>query len=112
MLWTDPLFDACVKHFAQDSTQIGDRILVISGEHAGIIGCIERIHDNVVDIVTQSPEEHSGLVIGIALRGLMPHFLAGDHVKDRWSDCIGIVVAVGNSDKKVTFLSKETNKEV
>ncbi len=112
MLWTDPLFNACVKRFAQDSTQVGDRILVVSGEHAGIIGRIESIHDNLADVVTQSPEEHLGLVICIALRELIPHFLVGDHVKDHWSDCVGIVFVVDNNDKKVTFLSKETNKEV
>ena len=112
MLRTNPLFDACIKRFTQDSTQVGDRILVVSGEHAGIIGCIERIHDNVADVITQSPEEHSGLVIGITLRDLLPHFLAGDHVKDRWSGRFGIVVAVDDDDKRVTFLSKETNEEV
>ena len=112
MLRTDPLFDACVKHFAQDSTQVGDRILVVSGEHAGIIGLIERIHDNVADVVTQSPEEHSGLVIGVVLRDLIPHFLPGDHVKERWSDRVGIVVAVDDNVKKLTFLSKGANEEV
>jgi len=39
-------------------------------------------------------------------------FFVGDHVKDRLSDRIGIVFVVDNNDKKVTFLSKETNKEV
>ena len=112
MLRTEPLFDACVKRFAQDSTQVGDRILVVSGEHGGIIGRIERIYDNIADVVTQSPEEHSGLVISIVLRNLMPHFLAGDHVKDRSSDRVGIVVAVDDNDKKLTFLSKETGEEV
>ena len=112
VLRTDPLFDVCLKRFAQDSTQVGDRILVISGEHAGIIGRVERICNNVADVVTQSPEEHSGLVISIVLRDLLPHFLAGDHVRDRWTDCVGIVVAVDNNDKKLTFLSKETNEEV
>jgi transcription elongation factor SPT5 len=112
ILQTEPLFDSCVKRFAQDSIQVGDRILVVSEEHAGIIGRIERIHDHVADIVTQSPEEHSGLVISIVLRDLIPHFLAGDHVKDRWSNRVGIVVAVDNNDKKLTFMSKETNEEV
>jgi transcription elongation factor SPT5 len=108
----DALFDACVKRFAQDSTQVGDRILVVSGEHAGIIGRIERIQDSVADVVTQSPEEQSGLVIHIVLRDLMPHFLAGDHVKDRWSDRVGIVVTVNSNEEKLTFLNKETNEEV
>jgi len=112
MLRTDPLFDPCVKRFAQDSTQVGDRILVVSGEQAGIIGRVERIHDNVAGVITQSKEEHSGLVIDIVLRDLVPHFFAGDHVKDRWSDRVGIVVAVDNDVEKLTFLSKETNEEV
>lgn len=112
ILRKDDLFNACVKRFAQDSTQVGDRILVVSGEHAGIIGRIERIHDNVADVVAQSPEEHLELVVRIVLRDLMPHFLAGDHVKDRWSDHTGIVVAVDNDDKELTFLCKETNEVI
>jgi hypothetical protein len=82
------------------------------GEQAGIIGRIERIHNDVADVVAQSPEEHSGMVFGVALRELMLHFLAGDHVKDRWSDRAVIVVTVDNDDKKLTFLNKETNEEV
>jgi transcription elongation factor len=85
---------------------------VVSGEQTGIAGRVERIHDNVADVVTQSPEEHSGMVIRIVLHDLMPHFLAGDNVKDRWSDHVGIVVAVHNNCKKLTFLSEETNEEV
>jgi transcription elongation factor len=86
--------------------------MVVSGEQTGIVGRVERIHDNVADVVAQSPEEHSGMVIHIALHDLMPHFLAGDNVKDRWSDRVGIVVAVDNDCKKLTFLSKETSEEV
>jgi transcription elongation factor SPT5 len=112
ILRRDPLFPACLKRFAQESTQVGDRILVLSGEHAGIIGRVERIHDNVADVVTQSPEQHSGLVICVALSDVMPHFLAGDHVKDRWSDRVGIVVAAHRSGQEVTILTKETNEVV
>ena len=111
-LRTEPLFNACVKCFAQDLTQVGDRILVVSGEHAGIISCIQRIHDNVMDIVTQSPEEHSELVIGVVLHGLMPYFLDGDHVKDHWSNHAGTMLAINNNNKKVTFLRKEINEKV
>jgi len=111
MLRTETLFDACIKRFAQDSTQVGDRILVVSGEQAGIVGLVERIQDNVADVVAQGPKEHSGLVIGVVLRDLMPHFLVGDHVKDRWSDRVGIVLAVDN-DNKVSFLNKQDNEEV
>ena len=112
VLRSHPRFALCVKRFAQESTQVGDRILVVLGEYAGIIGRIERIHNGVADVVTQSPEEHSGLVISINLHELMPHFLAGDHVKDRWSDRVGIVVAVDQDSQKITFMDTDSNGEV
>ena len=80
----------------------------MSGEYAGIIGCTEKIHNGVADVITQSPEEHSGLVVSVAFRELMPHFLAGDHVKDRWLDRVGIVIAVDQDSQKVTFLAKDS----
>ena len=112
MLRTDPLFAPCVKRFAQESTQVGDRIRVMSGGSIGIIGRTERIHDGVADVVTQSPEEHSGLIVAVALRDLMPHFQAGDHVKDRWSDRVGIVVTIDHDGQKLTFLEKDSSREV
>ncbi|KAH9033428.1 hypothetical protein EDB85DRAFT_2145022 [Lactarius pseudohatsudake] len=77
---------------AMDSTQVGDRMLVVSGEYAGIIGRTKRIQDNVADVVTQSPEQHSRLIIRVALRDLIPYFLPGDN--------------------KVTFLDREANAEI
>jgi len=96
----------------QDSTQVGDRVLVVSGEYAGIVGHTESIQDNVADMVTQSPEQHSGLIIHVSLRDLIPYFLPGDSIKDRWSDSFGMVVAIDHDDQKVTFLDKEANTEV
>jgi hypothetical protein len=107
MLRSHPHFTPCLKRFAQESTQVGDRVLVVSGECARIIGRTENIHNGVADVITQSPKEHSGLAVSVALRELMPHFLAGDHVKDRWSDRVGIVVAVDQDSQKVTFLAKD-----
>ena len=82
---------------------MSDIILVVLEEHAGIISHIKSIYNNVVNVITQSPKEHSGLVIGVILHGLIPHFLAGDHMKDHWSDCIGIVVAINDNIKKLMF---------
>ena len=112
MIWSHPPFYPCLKRFVQDSTQVGDRILVVSGEHAGIIGHIETIQDNVVEVVTQSPEQHSGLVICLTLRDLIPHFFPGDNVKDRWSESFGMVVTINHDEQKVTFLDREANAEV
>ncbi|KAH9013458.1 hypothetical protein EDB85DRAFT_2158192 [Lactarius pseudohatsudake] len=112
MVRSHPPFYPCLKRFVQDSTQVGDRILVVSGEYAGIIGRTKRIQDNVADVVTQSPEQHSGLIIRVALRDLIPYFLPGDNVKNRWTDSFGMVVAIDNVEQKVTFLDREANAEI
>lgn len=109
---TAPAFAATLKRFAQDSVRIGDRIFVTSGEHAGIIGRIGDIQDTVADIETQLPEQHAGLLICIALCNLIPYFLEGDHVKMRWSDRFGMVIAVDHDAQKVTFFDKKTQTEV
>ncbi|KAH9047109.1 hypothetical protein EDB84DRAFT_1435148, partial [Lactarius hengduanensis] len=111
MVRSHPPFYPCLKRFVQDSTQVGDRMLVVSGEYAGIIGRTERIQDNVADVVTQSPEQHSGLIIRVALRDLIPYFLPGDNVKNRWSNSFGMVVAIDHVEQKVTFLDREANAE-
>lgn len=106
-----PAFATCLKRFAQDSVRIGDRVLVVSGEHAGIVGRIGDIRNNVADVVTETPERDSGLTISVTLRHLIPHFLAGDHVKDHWSDCFGMVIAVDPDAQRVSFLDKNKNAE-
>ena len=96
----------------QDLTQVGDRVLVVSREHAGIISCTKTIQDNVAEVVAQSPEQHSGLVICITLHDLIPHFLPGNNVKDHWSDSFGMVVTINHDEQKVTFLDRAANVEV
>ena len=107
-----PSFAASLKRYAQDSVQVGDRILVVSGEHAGVIGRIGEIHDEVVNVVTQIPERHSGLIICVSMRGIIPYFLEGDHVKIPWLDRFGMVIAVDRDEQKVTFLDNKINTEV
>jgi hypothetical protein len=104
-------FAICLKRFAQDSVRMGDRVLVVSGEHSGIVGRIGDIRNDVADVVTQTPEQDSGLTISVTLRHLIPHFLAGDHVKDHWSDCFGMVIAVDHDAQRITFLNKNNNAE-
>jgi transcription elongation factor SPT5 len=109
---TLPAFAASLQHFAQDSIQVGDRILVVSGEHNGIIGRIRDIRDDVADVVTQIPEKHSGLIICVTLRDLIPYFLAGDYVKIHWLSHCGLIIAVEHDTRIVTFLDEKTNTEV
>jgi hypothetical protein len=111
-LRTLPDFATALKNFAQDSLHVGNRVLVVSGEHTGIVGHIRELHDHVADVVTQIPEQHSGLIICISLRELIPYFLAGDHVKMHHLDCFGMVITADRDAQKVTFLEKKTNTEV
>ncbi len=107
-----PSFAASLKHYAQDSVQVGDRILVMSGEHAGVISRIREIHNEVVNVVTQIPEPHSGLIVCVSMRGIILYFLEGDHVKIPWLDRFGMVIAVDHDEQKVTFLDNKINTEV
>jgi hypothetical protein len=111
-LGTLPDFATALKHFAQDSLHAGNRILVVSGEHAGIVGHIREVRHNVADVVTQVPEQHSGLIICVSLREVIPYFLAGDHVKIHHLDCFGMVITVDHDTQKVTFFDKKANTEV
>jgi hypothetical protein len=112
MIRSHPPFYPRLKFFVQDTIQVGDRILVVSGEHNGIIGRIKMVQDHIADVVTESPEQHSGLIIRVTLRDLIPHFLPGDNVKDRWSESFGMVIATDHDGQKVSFLDKEAGVEV
>lgn len=107
-----PSFAASLKRYAQDSVRAGDRILIMSGGHAGLIGRIAEIHHEVVNVVTQIPEQHSGLIVCVSMRDIIPYFLEGDHVKIRWLDRFGMVIAVDSDEQKVTFLDNKTRTEV
>jgi len=50
-------------------------------------------------------------MIIVTLHHLIPHFLAGDHIKDRWSDCFGMVIAADPDAQQVTFFDKNNNAE-
>ena len=94
MIHSLPSFAASLKHYAQDSVQVGDRILVMSGEHTGIISRIREIHDNLMNVVTQIPKQHSGLIVHVSMRDIILYFLKGDHVKIPWLDHFGMVITV------------------
>jgi len=87
-----PAFTKCLRWFVQDSVHVGDRVLIVLGEHASIISQISNIRDDVTDVVIQNPKPDLSLMIVVALCHLIPHFLAEDHIKDRWSDCFGMVI--------------------
>ena len=107
-----PSFAASLKHYAQDSVQVGDRTLVMLGEHASVIGWIREIYNDLINIITQIPEQHSSLIIRVSMRDIIPYFLKGNHVKIPWLDRFGMVIAVDCNKQKVIFLDNKTNTEV
>ena len=72
--------------------------------HVSVMSQVSKKKLSRVRIVT--------LIIRVSLHDLIPYFLPGDSVKDRWSDSFGMVVAIDHDDQKVTFLDKEANAEV
>lgn len=65
-----------------------------------------------MNVVTQIPKQHSGLIVCVSMRDIIPYFLEGDHVKIRWLDRFGMVIAVDRDEQKVTFLDNKTRTEV
>ena len=92
--------------------QVGDRVLVMSGEQTGVVSCTIVIQGHIMDVVTKIPEHDSGLVIHVALHDLIPHFLPGDNVKDHWSHSFSMVVTIDHEEQKVAFLDREASVEV
>ena len=84
----------------------------MSGEHASVISRIGEIHHDVVNVVTQIPKQHSGLIVCVSMCDIILYFLEGDHVKIRWLDHFGMVIAVDHNEQKVTFLDNKTRTEV
>jgi transcription elongation factor len=112
MIHSLPSFATSLKCYAQNLVQVGDRILVMLGEHTRVIGQIREIHDEVVNVITKIPEWHSGLIICVSMHGIIPYFLEGDHVKIPWLDHFGMVITVDHDKQKVTFLDNKINTEV
>jgi hypothetical protein len=82
---------------------------VVAGEHQGAIGHITNITDGMATITLQADDIPPLIIL---LRALSHKYSPGDHIKHRFADLHGILSTVDEDCRKVTFVEKDTNKEV
>jgi hypothetical protein len=108
--YKQPSFAALIRHFAQDSIKVDQRVRVVTGEQQGLVGYPCDIDNGVAAIVQQSGEESPPILV--PLRSLLPVYDTGDHVKHRWEESHGIVVNVDKISNTLSFVEKASYKEV
>ena len=107
---TLPFCSSMRLRYAQDTIKVGYRVKVIKGEQQGLVGHTIDIGDGMANVIPQTDD--SAPPIYISLRALAPLYVPGDHVKYRCSDTQGIVSAVREDDRALTFVKQDTHEEV
>jgi transcription elongation factor SPT5 len=74
---------------AATSLQRGDRVRIMSGQEAGIIGEICDVEGDVVHILPEGERDHPEMRILVPLINVMKHFKVGDFVEVRVGKEIG-----------------------
>jgi hypothetical protein len=105
-----PTFGPVIRHFAQDSIKVGQRVRVVSGDLRGLKGHPVDIEDGVAAVEQQSGGDTPPLLIPI--RSLSLAYEPGDHVKHRWTDSSGMVVSVDEARETLSFVEKDSHEEV
>src|SRR6202012_565945 len=95
---------------AQDTIKVGDRVKVLDGEQQGLFGHAIDVSDGRATVVLQTVDDTTPLLI--SLRALAQVYTPGDHVKHRYLDSRGIVSAIGEEVRTLTFVDNDTHEEV
>ena len=109
-LSTLPFYSSVVFRFAQDTIKVGDRVKVLDGEQQGLFGHPIDVSDGRATVILQTADDTTPLLI--SLRALAQVYTPGDHVKHRYSDSRGIVSAIGEEVRTLTFVDNDTHEEV
>ena len=107
-----PFFSSIAFRFAQDTIKVGHRVKVVDGEQQGLAGHVIDVSRGTAKVVLHTDDETAPLLVSV--RALSNSYLPGDHVKYRYDDEYGrgIVSAVSEEDRTLTFVDKDTLKEV
>ena len=105
-----PFFSAMTRQSAQESIKVGQRVRVISGEQQGWVGYPVDITDGIA-VLVRNTDDNTPL-LQTPLTCLLPAYRLGDHVKFRWGDSHGIVTSVDEIHEKVSFVERDTHREV
>ena len=107
-----PFYSSVAIRFAQDTIKVGHRVKVVDGEQQGLVGNVIDVSDGTAKVVLHTDDETAPLLVSV--RALTNFYLPGDHVKYRYDDEYerGIVSTVSEEDRTLTFVDKDTIKEV
>lgn len=101
-------YRSLVLRYAQNTIKVGQRVKVLAGEQQGLIGHPTDVSDGVATILLTNND--TSFVISLCSLAIV--YSPGDHVKHRFADSRGIVSSVDEEFRTVTFIEKDTNKEV
>ena len=104
-----PFYSSLVLRCAQNTIKVGQRVKVLAGEQQGLIGHPTDVSDGVATVVLQT-NDYTSFVVSLCSLAIV--YSPGDHVKHRFADSRGIVSSVDEEFRTVTFIEKDTNKEV
>ena len=105
-----PFFGSMTRQSVQESIKVGQRVRVISGEQEGWVGHPVDITDGIAALVRNTDDNTP--LLQTPLTCLLPAYRPGDHVKFWWGDSHGIVMSVDETNGKVSFVERDTHREV
>ena len=107
-----PFFSSVAFRFAQDTIKVGHQVKVVDGEQQGLTGHVIDVSHGTAKVVLHTDDETAPLLVSV--HALSNSYLPGDHVKYQYDDEYGrgIVSAVSEEDRTLTFVDKDTLKEV
>ena len=105
-----PFYSSVAFHFAQDMIKVRHWVKVTGGEQQGIVGHVIDVSNGTAKVALHNDNKTAPLLIFV--HGLSNSYLPGDHIKPRFADSCGIVSAVSEEDRMLTFVEKDTLEEV
>ena len=94
----------------QQSIKVRQRVRVVSREQQGWVGCPVDITDDLAVLIWNTDDDTPALQV--PLKYLLPVYRPGDHVKFRWGDLHGIMMSVDETNEKVSFVERDSHREV
>ena len=107
-----PFYSSVAIRFTRDTIKVGHRVKVVDGEQQGLVSNVIDISNGTAKVVLHTDDETAPLLVSVC--ALTNSYLPGDHVKYQYNNKYkrGIVSTVSKEDRTLTFVDKDTIKEV
>ncbi|KAI0258070.1 hypothetical protein BC834DRAFT_847687 [Gloeopeniophorella convolvens] len=95
----------------QDGIESGARVIGVAGPLRGVVGRVFQATTSTVSLVAAHTTGSSHRYDLVPKRELLPYFVPGDNVKDRWSSSAGIVIKTDHESHALVYLHNEDRSE-